>query len=339
VDYDKVNGPARRRVLLQGSLNDEVLRASNHWDRSIANDRFPYGVRAVNRTRHVIRIVTVLLLGVAIAGTPSLTYAQHSFGGGHFSGGHFGGGHSGGSVSHSFSGHYAGGAHYSGTHYAYSGARSYSGHTYYAPHSGGVSGGVHYAPRPGYYPGGYHPPGAAFAPATSYWHGGYAWAGGYWHGVFWPHVWFYPGWAWYLPVLPVGYATFWWGGVPYYYWNNLYYTWSPTDNGYVVSNPPPAANGDGTDPGTDPSVPGQYDQAAPASYSAPPPGAGSGHVYLYPRNGQSEEQTQNDRYECHSWAVNQTGFDPTRSQQTSGNAADYRRAMIACLDARGYSAR
>ena len=37
-----------------------------------------------------------------------------------------------------------------------------------------------------------------------------------------------PGWAWYLPVLPLGYATFWWGGVPYYYWNSLYYTWSPS---------------------------------------------------------------------------------------------------------------
>ena len=63
-------------------------------------------------------------------------------------------------------------------------------------------------------------------------------------------------------------------------------------------------------------------------------------VFLYPRNGQSDAQTQNDRYECHSWAVNQTGFDPTRpSAQSGGNLADYRRAMIACLDARGYSAR
>jgi hypothetical protein len=300
-----------------------------------------------------MRIVGALLLGVAVAGAPALTYAQHSFGGGHFSGGHFGGGHSGGGVSHGFS---ASGAHYGGAHYAYGGAHGYTGHTYTAPHYSGTvhysgynaagahysgfSGGVHYAPRPGYTAGGYHPAGAAFAPATSYWHGGYAWAGGYWHGVFWPHVWFYPGWAWYLPVLPLGYATFWWGGVPYYYYNNLYYTWSPADNGYIVTNPPPADTGDNTDPGTDPSAPGQYDQAAPASYSAPPQSSGSAaDVYLYPRNGQSEAQTQNDRYECHSWAVNQTGYDPTRSQQTSGNAADYQRAMVACLDARGYSAR
>jgi hypothetical protein len=149
-------------------------------------------------------------------------------------------------------------------------------------------------------------------------------------------VWFNPGFAWFLPVLPFGYATYWWGGAPYYYWNNLYYTYSPGDSGYVVTDPPPVA-GAGTDATAD---------AGAAQYSPPPDeysGAGQSggvDVYLYPRNGQSTEQTQNDRYECHSWAVNQAGFDPTRSsQQSSGSAADYRRAMIACLDARGYSAR
>jgi hypothetical protein len=166
------------------------------------------------------------------------------------------------------------------------------------------------------------------------WHGNayvgpyHGWYGGYWHGVYWPHVWFYPGYAWYLPVLPLGYATFWWGGVPYYYWNNLYYTYSPSDNGYVVTDPPPSDSGDS----------GYYNDSAGASGAAEP--SGNGDVYIYPRNGQSDEQTQNDRYECHSWAANQTGFDPTRSsQQGSGSPADYRRAMVACLDARGYSAR
>ena len=79
--------------------------------------------------------------------------------------------------------------------------------------------------------------------------------------------------------------------------------------------------------------------AAAGAPAGAAPGSAASDVYLYPRNGQSSEQTQNDRYECHSWAVNQTGFDPTRAAQQSGNAADYRRAMIACLDARGYSAR
>jgi hypothetical protein len=34
-------------------------------------------------------------------------------------------------------------------------------------------------------------------------------------------------------------------------------------------------------------------------------------VFAYPNAGQSQEQQGKDRYECHQWAVSQTGFDPT----------------------------
>jgi hypothetical protein len=34
-------------------------------------------------------------------------------------------------------------------------------------------------------------------------------------------------------------------------------------------------------------------------------------VNVYPSNGQSAEQADRDRYECHEWAVQQTGFDPS----------------------------
>ena len=69
----------------------------------------------------------------------------------------------------------------------------------------------------------------------------------------------------------------------------------------------------------------------------------AGQMFLYPRKGQSEEQQAKDRYECHSWAVNQTHYDPT--QPPAGMAAgqmgqkrtDYHRAMGACLDGRGYT--
>jgi hypothetical protein len=153
------------------------------------------------------------------------------------------------------------------------------------------------------------------------WTAPHYWGGGYWNGVFWPHVYFNVGFAWFLPVLPFGYSTFWWGGAPYYYWNDLYYTWSPYDNGYVVTDPPPAA-------GTDAAPAAGYEDAA-----------GSADVYIYPRSGQSDEQMQTDRYECHSWAASQSGFDPTRPAQQPAGRANYRRAMIACLEARGYSAR
>jgi hypothetical protein len=35
-------------------------------------------------------------------------------------------------------------------------------------------------------------------------------------------------------------------------------------------------------------------------------------MMVYPANGQSQEQLDRDRYECHVWAVQQTGFDPSR---------------------------
>ncbi len=37
-------------------------------------------------------------------------------------------------------------------------------------------------------------------------------------------------------------------------------------------------------------------------------------MYIYPSQGQSPEQQNRDRYECHTWAVQQTGFDPTNVQ-------------------------
>jgi hypothetical protein len=69
----------------------------------------------------------------------------------------------------------------------------------------------------------------------------------------------------------------------------------------------------------------------------------SEQVFIYPRQGQNEQQQAKDRYECHSWAVNQTHYDPTRppagtpAAQMSQQRVDYQRAMGACLDGRGYT--
>ncbi|HXN09769.1 MAG TPA: hypothetical protein VN859_00890 [Steroidobacteraceae bacterium] len=35
-------------------------------------------------------------------------------------------------------------------------------------------------------------------------------------------------------------------------------------------------------------------------------------IIVYPAQGQSPEQTERDRYECHVWAVQQSGYDPSR---------------------------
>ncbi len=34
-------------------------------------------------------------------------------------------------------------------------------------------------------------------------------------------------------------------------------------------------------------------------------------IYIYPNKGQSSQQQSQDRYECHVWAANQSGFDPS----------------------------
>jgi uncharacterized protein YcfJ len=36
-------------------------------------------------------------------------------------------------------------------------------------------------------------------------------------------------------------------------------------------------------------------------------------LMVYPARGQSPEQLERDRYECHVWAVQQSGFDPSRA--------------------------
>jgi Glycine zipper len=42
-------------------------------------------------------------------------------------------------------------------------------------------------------------------------------------------------------------------------------------------------------------------------------------IYMYPAKGQSQEQQDRDRYECHSWAAKQTGFDPSRAQAATSD--------------------
>ena len=43
----------------------------------------------------------------------------------------------------------------------------------------------------------------------------------------------------------------------------------------------------------------------------PPPPQPNTDVYAYPLQNQPAEQQDRDRYDCHLWAVKQTGFDPS----------------------------
>jgi hypothetical protein len=160
------------------------------------------------------------------------------------------------------------------------------------------------------------------------------WDGGYWHGHFWPAVYYGTDFAWFVPVLPAYAVTYWWGGVPYYYYNDAYYTWNAGDGGYVASEPPPVA--DGVDDGTAGYAPSAPDAGAAPDPNAPDPNApiaagtpSAADLYAYPMNGQSPEQQAADRSACAQWAASQA--------PTSGNWVDYQRALGACLTGRGYS--
>ena len=123
-----------------------------------------------------------------------------------------------------------------------------------------------------------------------------------------------------VPFLPLYYTTLWVGGLPYYYANDVYYTHGA--GGYVIVEPPK----------------GEISQAPPSAVHT-----SLDQLFIYPRQGQNEQQQAKDRYECHSWAVSQTGYDPTQppaavpTAQISQKRADYQRAMGACLEGRGYT--
>lgn len=115
-------------------------------------------------------------------------------------------------------------------------------------------------------------------------------------------------------TLPFGFIAFTIGLSTYYYVNDDYYVWDEDREAYrVVAKPPGAAEA--------------IEQAT------------AGRLVAYPNNGQSEEQQAQDRYECHRWAVKESGIDPTLEEQEF-DAKDrdvYQRAIAACLVGRGYT--
>ena len=122
----------------------------------------------------------------------------------------------------------------------------------------------------------------------------------------------------FVPLLPRFYSTVWVSGYPYFYADDIYYRWEPQRRGYIVSEPPA--------------------DAALSTHQV-----AEGELFMYPTNKQTAAQQATDRYECHRWAVDHSGFDPTQAQGGVAAAAadskrsDYRRAMTACLEGRGYS--
>ena len=180
----------------------------------------------------------------------------------------------------------------------------------------------HYYPSRGYSVG--------YLPRTRYpvvdrYHNRYFYSGGVWYAPRGPRfVVVGPPLGVFVPVLPGFYSTVYVGGFPYYYANDTYYVWRSRERAYEVVDAPSDA------------------QVSSSGAGDGSPAAG-GDIFVYPKNGQNEEQTAKDKYECHRWAASETGFDPTVSgggvsaEQNSAKRSDYQRAMGACLEGRGYS--
>lgn len=117
-----------------------------------------------------------------------------------------------------------------------------------------------------------------------------------------------------VTTLPVGFIAFSLGALTYYFVNDTYYVWDEPREAYMVVEKPEGA------------------EQAIADETA-------GRLFVYPKEGQSEEQQARDRYECHRWAVTESRVDPTLENETYSNEqrSDYQRAMAACLEGRGYT--
>ncbi|WP_027592639.1 DUF6515 family protein [Pseudomonas sp. LAIL14HWK12:I7] len=156
----------------------------------------------------------------------------------------------------------------------------------------------------------------------------------YWKVPYRGHDYFYSGGYWYRPhggsyivvappygarveYLPAYAREVWLGGALFFLVADTYYQYLADSREYVVVNPP---------------------MAAPAPVPMAPAGGGY-DVVAYPMYGQGQEQQEQDRYQCHRWAVSQSGFDPaTAAYAPPLNVTDtYRRALGACFSGRGYS--
>jgi hypothetical protein len=148
------------------------------------------------------------------------------------------------------------------------------------------------------------------------WHGG-GWHGGHWHGGCCYYGGYYPFWGGVAIGASIGYWGGYWGGYYPYYPAYYYPAWgAPYAYNYDLppgtTYPPDNARGSGS---------GQ--PVPPASQPAEP--------IFYPRNGQSPEQTEQDRRDCNRWATTQRG--------AMADASIFQRATFACMEGRGYTVR
>lgn len=142
-----------------------------------------------------------------------------------------------------------------------------------------------------------------------------------------------------IPILPPAYTTVWLDSQPYYYANDIYYTQAAASSGYVVVAPPVGIDSATVQPApvvTPAPIVAPSPAVAPAQSTAAEVDAEP--LFVYPRNKQSKTQAAKDRSECNSWASDQTGYAPSAAPDAQ-QRSNYRRAVSACMEGRGYTVR
>ena len=95
-----------------------------------------------------------------------------------------------------------------------------------------------------------------------------------------------------ISVLPPYYSTVWFGGVPYYYADNVYYTWQPDQNGYAVVDPP--ENADAPSPPPDDATEAPQDRFDHLPEEWPEQGAAGGRPIRVPQLGEGADRIRSD---------------------------------------------
>ncbi len=126
----------------------------------------------------------------------------------------------------------------------------------------------------------------------------------------------------YVGALPSGSVSVTIGGGAYWRHGGVWYRpWGPR---WVVV-PPPVVYGP---PVVVREAPAVVVEEGPPPIRIPP---SRPDPIIYPRNGQSAQQTEADRQDCNRWATTQP--------QAMAEASVFQRAVEACMDGRGYTLR
>lgn len=121
-------------------------------------------------------------------------------------------------------------------------------------------------------------------------------------------------------VLPDYAQQVWLGSALFFLAAGTYYTYEQSTQDYVVAQPPQ---------GVEPIYSPQPVEQSQNPYE----------VTAYPVNGQSQQQFEQDRYDCYRFAVQQTNFDPAAAtyQPAPEVIGVFRQNMANCYAGRGYS--